>query len=195
MAQRRRYRRYITSSKYRKTGDIGFGVALLVVIGGYLIVEYFEYVVALVVFGLLSWSTYRNVQRRNLISSGIEDIDNMHWREFEKYLGTLFTAHGYSATVTQGSGDYGADVVFMKMGHRIVVQAKHYSRNVGIKAVQEVNAAKAYYRASEAWVVTNKDFTPQAYKLASATHVRMINRQELIKLIVAVQGKKNRKAI
>lgn len=139
---------------------------------------------------IVAWYLYRSWQRQKLLRSGIEEIDRMHWREFEIYLGALFTEHGYSAKVTQGSGDFGADVVLTEKGRRIVVQAKHYSRNVGIKAVQEINAAKDYYKAAEAWVVTNQDFTPQAYRLASATGVRLINRDELIKFIIKAQKRK-----
>ncbi|WP_433709004.1 restriction endonuclease [Paenibacillus illinoisensis] len=36
-----------------------------------------------------------------------------------------------------------------KEGKHIVVQAKHYKKNVGLRAVQEVQGAKTHYKASQ----------------------------------------------
>lgn len=70
--------------------------------------------------------------------SGIAEIDKMDGVQFEQYLGHLFRSQGYKAEVTKAAGGYGADLVLSKDGKRIVVQAKRYSKNVGLKAVQEV---------------------------------------------------------
>lgn len=121
--------------------------------------------------------------------SGIAEIDKMEGVQFENYLGHLFRFHGYGAEVTKAAGDYGADLVLKKNGSKIVVQAKRYKNNVGLKAVQEVQGAKAYYRASEAWVVTNSDYTTQAYNLAKSNGVRLINRDELIEMILQMKDK------
>lgn len=118
--------------------------------------------------------------------SGIDDIDKMDGRQFEIYLGHLFRSHGYEAKVTQAAGDYGADLVIQKGGQKIVVQAKRYSKNVGLKAVQEIRAAMDHYGAAEAWVVTNRDYTEQAYALAKSNGVRLIDREQLIEMILAV---------
>ena len=48
------------------------------------------------------------------------------------------------------TGDFGAD-----LDNYIVVQAKRYSKKVGVKAVQEVVAAKAHYGCREGIVVTS----------------------------------------
>lgn len=127
-----------------------------------------------------------DARKERLRKSGIADIDKMDGFRFEKYLGTLFAAMGYKAKVTQGSGDYGADLVLTKDQKRIVVQAKRYSKNVGIKAVQEIHGALPHYRADEAWVVTNSDFTPNAKNLANSAKVRLINREKLIDMILKV---------
>ncbi|MNC01363.1 DNA topoisomerase 1 [compost metagenome] len=121
-----------------------------------------------------------------LKKSGIADIDKMEGVQFEKYLGHLFRAQGYKAEVTKAAGDYGADLLLRKDGKRIVVQAKRYSKNVGIKAVQEAQASIAHYSAIEAWVVSNKDYTQAAYDLARSNHVRLINREALIEMILAM---------
>ncbi|WP_199624637.1 restriction endonuclease [Paenibacillus alkalitolerans] len=86
----------------------------------------------------------------------------MDGRQFEHYLGILFKNHGYQVNVTKAAGDYGADLVITKDGKKTVVQAKRYSKNVSLKAIQEAVAAKAHYGAVDAWVVTNSQFTEPA---------------------------------
>ncbi len=95
----------------------------------------------------------RHLHEEKLKRSGIHDIDKMDGRQFELYLGTLFRSHGYSVKVTQESRDFGADLVIEKDKKKIVVQAKRYSKNVGLKAVQETKTSMAHYGAVEAWVV------------------------------------------
>ncbi|WP_150272204.1 restriction endonuclease [Paenibacillus tepidiphilus] len=118
--------------------------------------------------------------------SGIADIDKMEGIQFEKYLGHLFRAQGYKAEVTRAVGDYGADLIIQKDGRKIVVQAKRYNKNVGIKAVQEAQASIAHYGASEAWVVSNSDYTAATYELAQSNRVKLINREVLIGMILAM---------
>ncbi len=68
----------------------------------------------------------------------------------------------------------------------IVVQAKRFSKSVGVKAIQEVKASQNYYNANESWVVTNNYFTTPAEKLASSNDVKLIDRDELIKMITSM---------
>lgn len=119
-----------------------------------------------------------------LKKSGIKDIDDMDGRQFEHYLGHLFKAHGYAVQVTRAAGDYGADLVIVKDGKKVVVQAKRYSKNVGLKAVQEVQASIAHYGASEGWVIANREYTDEAYALAKSNRIRLINRDQLIEMIL-----------
>lgn len=118
--------------------------------------------------------------------AGIADIDKMEGVQFENYLGYLFRAQGYKVAVTKAAGDFGADLIIEKDGKRIVVQAKRYSKNVGIKAVQEAQASIAHYGAVQAWVVSNSDYTQAAYELAKSNRVRLINREELIDIILSI---------
>ncbi|OAB43692.1 restriction endonuclease [Paenibacillus antarcticus] len=143
-------------------------------------------VVAVVIAALIARKLKHEAR---LKSSGIAEIDKMEGVQFEQYLGHLFRSQGYKAEVTQATGDYGADLVLSKDGKRIVVQAKRYSKNVGLKAVQEVRGAVAHYRASAAWVVTNRDYTEQAYKLAKSNNVRLISRDELIEMLLQMKEK------
>ncbi|MBC6976072.1 restriction endonuclease [Bacillus sp. Xin] len=131
---------------------------------------------------------YRKIQERRvlkrMVKSGIHYIDRMDGHQFEVYLKALFRELEYRLEVTKQSNDFGADLV-LKGKNRIVIQAKRYGmkNRVGIRAVQEIYAAQAYYKAHEAWVVTNSVYTKQAKELAEACHVKLIDRVELQKLI------------
>jgi restriction system protein len=107
--------------------------------------------------------------------------------KFEYYLKELYISLGYSAKVTKSSGDFGADLVLTKDGRKIVVQAKRYSNNVGVKAVQEIKAAQSHYNAIESWVVTNSYFTKAAVELARSNSVKLINRDQLIQDILSIK--------
>ncbi|NBD27409.1 restriction endonuclease [Paenibacillus glycinis] len=126
---------------------------------------------------------YGNQKRvERLKRSGINEIDEMDGRQFEHYLGHLLRFQGYSVEVTRSAGDYGADLVIKRNNKKIVVQAKRYSRNVGLKAVQEVQAAIAHYGASEGWVIANREYTDEAYSLARSNGIRLVNRGQLIEM-------------
>jgi restriction system protein len=73
-----------------------------------------------------------------------------------------------------------------KDGKKIVVQAKRYSKDVGIKAVQEVMGAKSYYQADEAWGVSNSYFTKAAKELAQKGNVLLVDRDTLIDFILVL---------
>lgn len=119
-----------------------------------------------------------------LRKSGIAEIDKMDGIQFEYYLKELFLSRGFSVEVTKAAGDYGGDLLLKQTGKKIVVQAKRHNKDVGIKAVQEVIGAKAYYSADEAWVVTNSYFTKAAIELAQKSGVRLVNRENLIDYIL-----------
>ncbi|OMD43532.1 restriction endonuclease [Paenibacillus odorifer] len=170
----------------RLVGLAAMGLAL----GGYYITKTLQGAMVGAVIGLFIVITIMIVvgkkRAERLKKSGIAEIDKMEGIQFEKYLGHLFRAQGYKTEVTKAAGDYGADLIIEKDGKKIVVQAKRYNKNVGIKAVQEAQASIAHYGASEAWVVSNSDYTAAAYDLAKSNRVKLINREALIEMILAM---------
>jgi restriction system protein len=113
------------------------------------------------------------------INSGIKTVDMMKGIEFESFLLAHFEKLGYKVKLTKKSNDYGADLLLRKKGRIIVVQAKRYSKKVGIKAVQELVASLKYYKASEGIVITNNYFTKNAINLAKVNCVELWDRKKL----------------
>lgn len=125
-------------------------------------------------------------KRHRYSKAGIADIDKLNGKEFEEYLEVFFKKLGYQVHRTPYQGDYGADLIIRKDNIKTVVQAKRYTRSVGVKAVQEAAAAKDYYRGDKAMVVTNSYFSQQAKKLASATQVELWDRECLVSRLLTV---------
>ncbi|MFE1600071.1 restriction endonuclease [Methylobacterium sp. ID0610] len=103
---------------------------------------------------------------------------------YERFCAALLERAGWDARPTRASGDQGADVIAEQDGVRLVVQCKRYAKPVGNAAVQEVVAARSYWNADWAAVVSNAGFTPAARKLAGATDVLLLHHDELATLRV-----------
>ncbi|MEK4141823.1 restriction endonuclease [Paenibacillus sp. FSL M7-0547] len=116
----------------------------------------------------------------------MKDIDQMaDGSEFEEYLYRLFLALGYKdAYKTQGSRDFGADLVFTdREGVRNVIQAKRYSYPVGLGAVQELYSSMRYYRAKKSMVIASNVYTAACDELAGYNGVKLHSRNDLIEII------------
>lgn len=101
--------------------------------------------------------------------------DNMSGYDYEHFVAKCFRNSGYrNVTVTQKSGDYGADIVMTDSnGVRICVQCKKSVSPVGVQAVQEVIGAMYHYHCSKGTVVTTSTFTPNAKELASEAGIEL----------------------
>ncbi len=123
----------------------------------------------------VQWVYFRHFAHR----ARIEEVDEMTGWEFERWLEGFFKQLGFGVERTPYRGDFGADFVLSWNNARIAVQAKRTSVRVGVRAIQEVVAAKAYYECSHSMVVTNSYFTDQAVILARANDVWMRSRDDL----------------
>jgi restriction system protein len=116
--------------------------------------------------------------------STLAEIDEMDGYKFEEFMKYVYEQLGYSVYHTPFSGDQGADLILTsKKRKRIAVQVKRYSGKVSNSAVQEVVAAKGFYKCAEGIVVTNSYFTDSAKQLAKANFIDLVDRSELEKLI------------
>ncbi|WP_154497904.1 restriction endonuclease [Helicobacter pylori] len=121
--------------------------------------------------------------KKRQLKRALQKIDAMNGFEFEEYAKIFFTSKGFEVSITQKSGDYGADLIAKKDGVKWAVQAKRYSHKVSPKAIQEVVSSKAYYACEKACVITNNYFTQAAQKLAQANEVLLIDRDEWVRFL------------
>jgi restriction system protein len=130
------------------------------------------------------WMYFRHFISR----AGLDGVDEMTGWEFERWLRGFLQRTGYRVEATPYRGDFGADLILTWNSIRIAVQAKRSSQLVGVRAIQEVVAAKAYYDCERAMVITNSYYTEQAMILARANGVRLRSRDDLAKKLVALGG-------
>lgn len=113
--------------------------------------------------------------------SPIEKVDNMTGEQFELFMTQYFAEHGFKATHTPLSGDFGIDLILENDFGKIGVQAKCYSKKVSQDAIREVVAGLKHYGLSSGMVVTNNYFQPAAIQLAKDNNVTLWDRNMLIK--------------
>ncbi len=99
--------------------------------------------------------------------------------EFEHWVADGLNKFGWSARVTQASGDQGIDVIARKKGKTIGLQCKLFSTSVGNKAVQEAFAGKTFHRIDAVGVITNSYYTDSAKNLASDTGVKLLSHHDI----------------
>lgn len=118
---------------------------------------------------------------------------------FEDFIAEMFEKMGYTAYVTQSTGDFGADIIIEKDDIRTAVQVKRYAynNNVGVEGVNQVIAGTKFYDCDNALCVTTSDYTKAARILARNTGVELWSWHELedrIKILADTNYKtKNKK--
>lgn len=98
--------------------------------------------------------------------------------KYEHHVAFKMKFHGFFMINVRGkSGDFGGDITARCFPFgSIVVQCKSYKGKVGVQAVQEVVAARMYYRTFRAAVATNSTFTKNARELARRCGVELWER-------------------
>lgn len=128
----------------------------------------------------------RDIQllREQSMREKAKNIAGMEGHDFEQYIAMLLSKNGYqNVKVTQGSGDYGIDVIAEKDGYKYAIQCKRYSSPVGNHAVQEAYSGKSFYDADLAVVITNSTFTEAAKTTANKIGVLLWDKNYLQLLI------------
>lgn len=120
------------------------------------------------------YADYRNVKDYNMQIIGIET-----GFQFEQMIINMFRRAGLTVYDTPTSNDYGADLIIEYNGYRIAGQCKYYNKPVGVKAVQEIMGALAYYECDVGMVITNDIFTQQAINLANSNNILLFDETAL----------------
>jgi restriction system protein len=132
----------------------------------------------------------RQREAKRLRALQLSHVDEMTGVEFEVYVSKLLMNQGFrSVAITGHSGDLGVDIVAHRNGSKIAVQVKRNARKVSRRAVSDVVAARGYYGAVGAMVVTNNWFTPGARTLVEVTGCELVGREQLTNWIMSFQGK------
>ncbi len=114
----------------------------------------------------------------------MQDLDDISGNDFEALTCDILASNGFDiAESTQASVDFGVDVLARKDGVSYAIQCKRYTSPVGIDAVQQIYAGRAYYECHVAVVLTNQYFTSNAKKLADKLGVVLWDRDMLEEML------------
>lgn len=119
------------------------------------------------------------------------NLASMPWEDFEHLIRELFekefSARGGEVKVTQASRDGGVDAVAFDpdpiSGGKIVIQAKRYTRTVGVSAVRDLFGTVMNEGASKGILVTTSDFGPDAYQFATGKPLSLLSGGNLLHLL------------
>ncbi len=116
---------------------------------------------------------------KNIVSDYYDDMDPYI---YEQFCAQLLNQNSWQTCVTKKSGDQGADIIAKKNNDKIVIQCKKHNKPVGNKSVQEIYAAKEFYKATRGIVVSNNVFTRSAKLLAKKLNIDLLNHKDLLDL-------------
>lgn len=91
--------------------------------------------------------TYLDQRFINYLKENAPDLQQLHWRNFERLVAQFFASHGYTVLLGPGSKDGGIDIRIWKDAESrsgpplLLVQCKRYSK----RRIVSVHAVKAFY--------------------------------------------------
>lgn len=119
----------------------------------------------------------------NLAAMDWEDFEHLVREVFEKE----FSRRGGEVKITQSSRDGGVDAVAFDpdpfTGGKIVIQAKRYTKTVGVSAVRDLYGTMLHEKASRGILVTTADYGPDAYQFSSEKHITLMTGSNLLHLL------------
>lgn len=119
------------------------------------------------------------------------NLASMDWNDFEHLVRELFekefASRGGEVKVTQASADGGVDAVAFDpdpiTGGKIIIQAKRYTRAVGVSAVRDLYGTMQHEGASRGILITTADYGPDAYQFASGKPITLFTGANLLYLL------------
>jgi restriction system protein len=127
----------------------------------------------------------------DLDAAGETNLAVMPWQDFEHLIrqvfGQVFSARGGEVKVTQASRDGGVDAIAFDPdpigGGKIVIQAKRYTRTVGVAAVRDLYGTVMNEGANKGILVTTADYGPDAYAFAAGKPLTLLSGANLLHLL------------
>lgn len=141
----------------------------------------------------LDRSDKRFVEGKDVIDEIPQDqnLASMSWEDFEHLIRELFekefALRGGEVKVTQASRDGGVDAVAFDpdpiSGGKIVIQAKRYTRTVGVSAVRDLYGTVLNEGANKGILVSTADYGPDAYQFATDKPLSLLNGGNLLHML------------
>jgi restriction system protein len=128
------------------------------------------------------------------VSSDLDQMTNlaaMDWEDFEHLIRELFEGEfgkgGAEVKITRASRDRGVDAIAFDpdpiRGGKFVIQAKRYTRTVGVDAVRDLYGTVINEGANKGILVTTAEYGPDAYDFVKDKPLTLVSGGELLFLL------------
>jgi len=128
------------------------------------------------------------------VTGSIDNSTNlaaMDWEDFEHLIRELFEKefkkNGGECNVTRASRDGGVDAIAFDpdpiRGGKIIIQAKRYTKTVGVSAVRDLYGTVLNEGANKGILVTTADYGPDSYEFARGKPLTLLNGANLLNLL------------
>lgn len=138
---------------------------------------------------LFNKNQFKKQDKNKTYIYNISQLDSISGEDFEILLNDIFERLGYKCLLTKKSHDYGADLIVEKGKNKAIIQAKCYTKTVGVKAIQEIVSARNHYCVNDTIVATNNYFSKEARLLAVENNVMLIDRDVLLEIVKKTEVK------
>jgi restriction system protein len=136
----------------------------------------------------------RRFVNSHAVVDAMDDATNlaaMSWEDFEHLIRELFEKefkqYGGECNVTRASRDGGVDAIAFDpdpiRGGKIVIQAKRYTKTVGVSAVRDLYGTVLNEGANKGILVTTADYGPDSYEFAKGKPLTLLNGANLLNLL------------
>ena len=135
----------------------------------------------------------RFIESREVVQdlSAQSNLATMDWESFEHLVREVFeqefVSEGGEVKVTQASRDGGVDAIAFDpdpiRGGKYVIQAKRYTRTVGVTAVRDLYGTVVHEGADRGILVTTSDYGADSVSFAKDKPLTLINGAQLLSLL------------
>lgn len=135
----------------------------------------------------------RFVEAKDIVAdlSSESNLAAMDWESFEHLVREIFekefVSQGGEVKVTQASRDGGVDAIAFSpdpiQGGKYVIQAKRYTRTVGVGAVRDLYGTVMHEGADRGILVTTSDYGPDSVNFSKDKPLTLINGSQLLSLL------------
>lgn len=107
---------------------------------------------------------------------------NLDGHQFEDSVAAVYRTNGYKAIVSKHGGDGGVDIILEKEGHRIAVQCKAHSAQIGPSVARDLYGTMNHLGISDGIIVSRSGFTSGVHSFVAGKPIRLVTLSDLLKM-------------
>jgi len=136
--------------------------------------------------GFAGWRARRNWETIQRTHIDIKWLNNMTWRDFERLVGDMYRADGFSVSEPgrDGCADGGVDLRLRKDGKTTIVQCKRWrTYKVGVGPIRELYGVLMAEKADRAVFITSGVYTKEAVDFTRDKPLDMVDGAQLATML------------